>query len=102
MAATARDITFIISGQAQPMGAGAATTRGHGGATVKASVRVGAQRDGGDVVRVTARPGEEVVVLTIANGPTLVLHPCCGRRAAGPRMVQRLPEVRSRRAPTTK
>jgi hypothetical protein len=26
-------------------------------------------------VRVTARPGEDVVVLTIANGPTLVLHP---------------------------
>jgi len=30
-------------------------------------------------VRVSARPGEDVVVLTIANGPTLVLHPADAR-----------------------
>ena len=73
MATRANDITFIIPGQVQP--AGAATTRGRSAGSVKVSVRVGAQRGSGDAVRVTARPGEDVVVLTIANGPTLVLHP---------------------------
>jgi CHAT domain-containing protein len=68
MATTAQDITFIIPGQAQPAGA---ATRG----SSKASVRVGTQRGAGDAVRVTARPGDDVVVLTIANGPTLYLHP---------------------------
>ena len=75
MASSARDISFVIPGQAQRPEPHAAT-RGRASGTVKASVRVGAQRGaGGDVVRVTARPGEDVVVLTIANGPTLVLHP---------------------------
>ncbi|MEO5695912.1 MAG: CHAT domain-containing protein [Burkholderiaceae bacterium] len=71
MATLAKDITFVIPGQAQSTGA----SRGRAGGTVKVSVRVGAQRAGGDAVRVTARPGDDVVVLTIANGPTLVLHP---------------------------
>lgn len=72
MASRATDITFIIPGQAQP----AEVSRGRGnGGSVKVSVRVGAQRGSGDAVSVTARPGEDVVVLTIANGPTLVLHP---------------------------
>ena len=73
MATTANDITFVIPGLAQP--AGAAASRGRAVGTVKASVRVGTQRGSGDAVRVTARPGEDVVVLTNANGPTLVLHP---------------------------
>ena len=68
MAAHTQDITFIIPGQAQTAGA---ATRG----SVKAAVRVGAQRGAGDPVRVTARPGDDVVVLSIANGPTLYLHP---------------------------
>ncbi len=68
MATTAQDITFIVPGQVQPA---VAATRG----TSKASVRVGAQRGAGDAVRVTARPGDDVVVLTVANGPTLYLHP---------------------------
>ena len=67
MATRPQDISFIISGQAQAGGA----TRG----SSKASVRVGAQRGGAETVRVTARPGEDVVVLSIANGPTLYLHP---------------------------
>jgi pimeloyl-ACP methyl ester carboxylesterase len=75
MATGAHDITFIIPGKAQPARAAAVGTRGRAGGTMKSSVRVGAQRGGGDAVRVTARPGEDVVVLTIANGPTLVLHP---------------------------
>jgi hypothetical protein len=68
MATRAQDITFIIPGQAQ---AGGAATRG----SSKASVRVGVQRGGAEPVRVIARPGEDVVVLSIANGPTLYLHP---------------------------
>ena len=90
MATAARDITFVIPGQAQPAATGTGVTRGGGtpgtagasGApqgtlplTVKASVRVGTQRGGSDAQTVTARPGDDVVVLTIANGPTLVLHP---------------------------
>jgi CHAT domain-containing protein len=66
------DITFIIPGQVQPP---VAPTRGR----VKAAVRVGAQRAGGETSRVTARPGEDVVVLTVANGPTLVLSPEAAR-----------------------
>lgn len=68
MATATQDITFIIPGQLQMAGA---ATRGN----VKASVRVGAARGGGEPVRVTARPGDDVVVLSIANGPTLYLHP---------------------------
>ena len=67
----AKDITFVIPGQLLAAVAGGAGTRG----SVKASVRVGAQRGGGDPVRVVATPGEDVVVLSIVNGPTLVLHP---------------------------
>jgi CHAT domain/Lecithin:cholesterol acyltransferase len=71
MASAASDITFVIPGQAEAAPPARAATRG----TVKAAVRVGTQRGGGEPVRVTARPGEDVVVLSIANGPTLVLHP---------------------------
>jgi CHAT domain-containing protein/pimeloyl-ACP methyl ester carboxylesterase len=72
MATSTQAITFAIPGQ--PQAAEDAAAPSHG--TLKASVRVGAQRGSGDdVVRVTAVPGEDVVVLTIANGPTLVLHP---------------------------
>ncbi|MDQ3445683.1 MAG: hypothetical protein M3496_05830, partial [Pseudomonadota bacterium] len=81
MATTAvQPIVFIVPGQAQPVGA----TRGaapaplpagllHG--VLKQSVRVGAQRGAGDEVRVSAVPGEDVVVLHIAGGPALTLHP---------------------------
>lgn len=48
MATARNEITFIVPGR----------QRGEAGAT-----------------RLTARPGEDVVVLTVANGPTLVLHP---------------------------
>ena len=76
MATQNKDITFIIPGQAQPGGAAGGATRARaGGGSVKASVRVGTQRGDGDALRVTAQPGEDVVVLHITNGPTLVLHP---------------------------
>jgi len=75
MASGTSDITFIVPGQEQPAATARSATRG----SVKASVRVGTQRGGGDPVRVTARPGEDVVVLSVANGPTLVLHPADAR-----------------------
>ena len=73
MATATQDITFVIPGQLQAVAAGAASAATRG--SLKAGVRVGTPRDGGAPVRVTARPGEDVVVLTLANGPTLVLHP---------------------------
>jgi hypothetical protein len=75
MATAAKEITFVIPGQLLAAGSGAAPAAAPVRGSLKASVRVGAQRSSGDVVRVTARPGEDVVVLMIANGPTLVLHP---------------------------
>jgi len=68
-------ITFVVPGRAT---AAPATTTGSRG-RVKAAVRVGTQRDGSAPERVTAQPGEDVVVLTLANGPTLVLHPEAAR-----------------------
>ena len=83
-------ITFVIPGQRQD----GIATRGGASAvlpapalappmglrgSVKASVRVGATRGAGDAHRVTAVPGADVVVLHIANGPTLVLHPHTAR-----------------------
>ncbi|MDE2370772.1 MAG: CHAT domain-containing protein [Burkholderiales bacterium] len=66
------DITFVVPGQAQAAGA----TRGADArGTIKASALVGTQRDAGGAVRLTARPDEDMVELTIAGGPTLVLHP---------------------------
>jgi tetratricopeptide (TPR) repeat protein len=69
------DISFIVPGQAQAASPGAAMLGGR----VMASVRVGARRGAGDSVRLTARAGEDVVVLSIENGPTLVLHPHSAR-----------------------
>ena len=73
MASGTSDITFIVPGQAQP------AARSANGARVRASVRVGTQRGSGEPVRVSARPGEDVVVLSVANGPTLILHPADAR-----------------------
>lgn len=73
-------ITFVIPGQRQTT-RGAAVTGGAAGdlpGRVKDAVRVAVRRSGapgGDNVRVTAVPGEDVVVLRIAGGPALVLHP---------------------------
>ena len=76
-----RPITFVVPGQrtsGATRGAGAAATPPEGlrQGRVKESVRVGAHRGGGgSEVRVDAMPGEDVVVLHIANGPALMLHP---------------------------
>src|SRR5262245_45561527 len=77
--ATDRPITFVIPGQRAPQAAarGAAPEAAPAGqirGRIKESVRVGARRDAGQV-RVTATPGEDVLVLQIAGGPALTLHP---------------------------
>ncbi|MBN8510529.1 MAG: relaxase/mobilization nuclease domain-containing protein, partial [Burkholderiales bacterium] len=68
-------ITFVVPGQAQAASPAALGLRG----SVRASVQVGARRGAGDQVRLVAKPGEDVVVLSIVNGPTLVLHPADAR-----------------------
>jgi hypothetical protein len=81
-------ITFSVPGQSGPVAAAAPAAATRGGAAapsatvpgqVKASVRVGVQRDGGAPVRATAVPGEDIVVLHIENGPVLYLHPATAR-----------------------
>jgi len=76
-------ITFVVSGasetrdvtptrdNAAPSPLPAGLRRG----TVKQSVRMAAQSGAAGEVRMTAQPGEDVVVLHIAGGPALVLHP---------------------------
>jgi len=66
-----QDFSFIVPGQAQAASAGAALLGGQ----VTASVRVGARRGAGDSVRLTARPGEDMVVLSIED----VRRWCCTR-----------------------
>ena len=69
-------ITFVVPGQRQTTRGGATAVRAAGlPGRLKDSVRVAARRTGGGDVRVTAVPGEDVVVLQIAGGPALVLHP---------------------------
>ena len=71
MATQTPAITFVVPGQALPSGQAISTLNG----TVKSAVRVGARRGGGEEVRLTAQPGDDVVVLHITNGPALYLHP---------------------------
>jgi CHAT domain-containing protein len=70
-------ITFVIPGQAaasRSAAAGPAVSRDFGG-QIKAQVQVSARRGGGQAVRVSATPGEDIVVLRLAGGPVLALHP---------------------------
>ena len=69
-------ITFLIPGQATAQrGGGPLLASGGLPGQVKAHVTVGARRAGVEPVRVEAVPGEDVVVLHLANGPALVLNP---------------------------
>ena len=110
MASGTKDITFIVPGQEQP----AAAARSGVSARVRASVRVGTERSSGEPVRVTARPGDDVVVMSVANGPTLVLHPADARdlllaqstsasasAAAASGAPKRMTSTRSTTAPTS-
>ena len=80
--AASKSITFLVPGQAEtnavPQARAAATAPPADSrpGRVKLSVRVGSRRGtGSDEVRVTAVPGEDVVVLHLAGGPSLTLHP---------------------------
>src|SRR4051794_34543655 len=68
--ATAREFTFELAGEELP-----AATRGSGRGAVRQAVRMATTRADAKPVTVTARSGEHVVRLTIANGPTLILAP---------------------------
>ncbi len=79
-------IVFVVSGTAQPVDGGAARGAPRGAAAarlpagltrgrLKQSVRVGARRSTGTDIAVRAVPGEDIVVLQIAGGPALMLHP---------------------------
>ena len=75
-------ITFVVRGQSVSpadatrgaLAAGDLRTFG-GRGQVTQRVQVGAVRGSGDMVRVRARPGQDVVVLHISHGPSLMLHP---------------------------
>lgn len=76
-----RTITFLVQGQSLPPDEGlrggpaaAAAALGTRG-TVRQRVQLGARRGSGERVQVGARPGQDAVVLHIAGGPSLVLHP---------------------------
>ena len=74
-------ITFVVSGASesheiiQAARGAAPSPAGLPRGTVKQSVRVAAERGGASDIRMTAQPGEDVVVFHIAGGPVLVLHP---------------------------
>ncbi len=69
-------ITFLVPGQPTALRSGS-TLRPSGGlpGQVKAHVTVGARRAGVEPQRLQAVPGEDLVVLHMAGGPALVLHP---------------------------
>ena len=73
----AAPITFVVPGIRADRGA----TRGAGGAAfpigrAKDSIIITAQRAAGELeVRTTAIPGEDVVLIEVAGGPELWLHP---------------------------
>ncbi|HSM21240.1 MAG TPA: hypothetical protein VK876_03410, partial [Rubrivivax sp.] len=68
-------ITFLVPGQSQATRGVAATSIPGLPGRLKDNVRVTARRAGSENLRVTAVPGEDVVVLQIAGGPPLLLHP---------------------------
>lgn len=75
-------ITFVLQGVLEaPATRGAAAAPppelpgGLARGTLQHSVRLQVQRAGGGAVRVQAEPGRDVVVLRLAGGPALVLHP---------------------------
>ena len=83
---TGAPVTFLIAGQrldgqaARGASGPASATSAMGLAgTIKSAVRVGSTRGDGEMHRVTAVPGVDMVLLHVAHGPTLVLHPHTAR-----------------------
>ena len=74
-------ITFIVPGHRQTSRGGGASSAGPSPwpGRVKDSVNLSAARAGAAVERVIAVPGEDIVVLHIAGGPPLLLHPHTAR-----------------------
>jgi tetratricopeptide (TPR) repeat protein len=70
-------ITFVVSGveRGSALRGRSAPAEASIPGQVKQSVRLTAQRAAGGDIQVEAVPGEDVVVLHIANGPSLCLHP---------------------------
>ncbi len=77
-----RPVTFVVPGtRPAARGAGPAMPA-HSDVVagiVKDAVRLQARRAGGERLRLQAVPGEDVVVLRLADGPVLVLHPHTAR-----------------------
>ncbi len=71
MATESGKATLVVAGQALPTGQKSTTLNG----TVKAAVRVARRRSDAEVVRIDAEPDDDIVLLHIANGPRLYLHP---------------------------
>src|SRR5262245_53862409 len=71
MATKSAKVTFVVAGQALPTGQKSTGLNG----TVKAAVRVARRRGDAEVVRIDADAGDDIVLLHIANGPMLYLHP---------------------------
>jgi hypothetical protein len=88
VASAAEPITFLVPGQPQR-----SSTRG-----ARHSVSVSATRGTGGLVEVQAIPGEDIVILRIADGPELVLHP---ENARDLLQAQSGPAQRSARAQAT-
>ena len=79
-AARAKPVTFIVPGRetADAVRRDRDSSRPPAESTygrVKQSVEVSTQREAGEGVRLDAIPGEDLVLLQIAGGPELVLHP---------------------------
>lgn len=74
---TSRSFTFAVPGEAAGNAARAAAPASGlpPNARAKACIRLGTSRAAAATVQAEAREGEDVVVLTIANGPRLVLSP---------------------------
>lgn len=84
-AAAQEPVTFLVPGTRPASRGGAVPTSPVASefvaGTVKDTARLQARRTGGsgETLRMTAVPGEDVVVLRIADGPALVLHPHTAR-----------------------
>jgi hypothetical protein len=74
-------VTFVVPGTrpATRGGAAGAVASEVVSGTVKDAARLQARRAGGEMLRLQAVPGEDVVVLRLADGPVLVLHPHTAR-----------------------
>ena len=73
MATQPEEIACVVPGQRTAAAPASAALKG----TVKSAVRVGARRASGEAVRIDAQPGEDIVVLHIANGPMPCIRAPC-------------------------